>query len=71
MMDSMNYRMHNPSAEVSVDESISQAFVSKPRTPEQVERFRVMASMSSEAQQIDAILEAHILKQNEVKQAVR
>ena len=39
MMNEMNYRYNNPGQGVSVDKSLVEAFVSKERTPEQVEKF--------------------------------
>ena len=45
-MNEMNYRFNNPSVAILVDTKIAEAFISKPRTSEQIENFRLYASMS-------------------------
>lgn len=72
MMNEMNYRYNNPNQGVAVDKSLAQAFVSKPRTPEQVERFGMWASMSKEAREIGQILQTvQIISMEQTKQATR
>lgn len=55
-MNEMNYRFNNPSVAVLVDTKIAEAFISKPRTSEQIENFRLYASMSKESANIEKIL---------------
>lgn len=55
-MNEMNYRYNNPNANISVDEKITAAFLSKPRTSRQIEDFGLWASMSSEAKKLAALL---------------
>jgi len=72
MMNEMNYRYNNPGQGVSVDKSLVEAFVSKERTPEQVEKFGLWASMSKEANVIMPILQSvQVMAMEESKQATR
>lgn len=57
MMDEMNYRYNNPGQNVSVDKNIAQAFISKERTPEQIQSFGMWVSMSKEIKEIEPILQ--------------
>lgn len=72
MMNEMNYRYNNPNQGVAVDKSLAQAFVSKTRTPEQIERFGMWASMSKEAKELGSILQAvQVMGMEQTKQATR
>lgn len=70
MMNEMNYRYNNPNQNIPVDKSLAEAFVSKPRTKEQVERFGMWVSMSKEAKVIGPILQA-VQVMEQTKQATR
>lgn len=69
MMEVMNYDYNNP-GKVSAHVLLAQAFISKERTPEQIERFKMWASMSKRAKEIEPILQMVQVKLVEqVKQA--
>ena len=57
MMNEMNYRYNNKEMVIPVDTKIAVAFASKERTPEQIERFCMWASMSKEAKALEPILQ--------------
>ena len=57
MMNEMNYRYNNPKQAIAVDKSLAQAFISKPRTIQQIEQFGMWASMSKEARDLEPILQ--------------
>jgi len=70
MMDEMNYRYNNPGQNVSVDKNIAQAFISKERTPEQIQSFGMWVSMSKEIKEIEPILQmVQTVKLEQQKQA--
>ena len=70
MMNEMNYRLNNPTSSISVDKSLAQVFVSKPRTLEQIQSFSNWASMSKDAMEISQILQnVQVLQTEKVKQA--
>ena len=72
MMNEMNYRYNNPNQGIAVDKALAQAFVSKPRTPEQIERFGMWASMSKEVKELTPILQAvQVMAMEQSKQATR
>lgn len=72
MMNEMNYRYNNPTQEIAVDKSLAQAFVSKPRTSEQIERFGIWASMSKEKKEMEPILQnVQTVSLEQEKQAIR
>lgn len=72
MMSEMNYRYNNPKQGVMVDSKIAAAFVSKERTKEQVEAFKIWASMSKEEKTLDQILQnVQVMGLEQVKQATR
>ena len=72
MMNEMNYRYNNPTQNIPVDKSLAEAFVSKPRTPEQIERFGIWVSMSKEVNVLVPILQTVQTMQFEaVKQATK
>lgn len=72
MMNEMNYRYNNSNQNIMVDASLAKAFVSKPRTRDQIERFGMWASMSKEANQIAPILQSvQVVELEQVKQATR
>lgn len=68
MMNEMNYRYNNPTANVNVDQKLAVAFASKERTSEQIERFGLWASMSKEVKMIEPILQnVEVLQTGKVK----
>lgn len=70
MMNEMNYRYNNKNTFIPVDLKLAEAFVSKERTPEQIERFSMWADMSKEANVIKPVLGNVVVLQTEkVKQA--
>ena len=72
MMNEMNYRYNNPNQNIPVDKSLAEAFISKPRTNEQIERFSMWASMSKEAREIEPILaNVQSIEMEQSKQVVR
>lgn len=72
MMNEMNYRYNNSSQNISVDTSLAKAFVSKPRTQQQIESFGLWASMSKEAKEIGPIFNTvRVMELESIKQVVR
>lgn len=72
MIKEMNYRYNNPNQGIAVDSKIAMAFVSKERTPAQIETFKMWASMSKDAKAIEPILQAvQIMGLEQQKQATR
>lgn len=69
MMEVMNYDYNNP-GKVSAHVLLAQAFISKERTPEQIERFKRLGSMSPNAMEIATILQnVQVKALEQVKQA--
>lgn len=72
MIKEMNYRYNNPSQGIAVDSKIAVAFASKERTATQLETFRMWASMSKDAKEIEPILQAvQVIGLEQQKQATR
>lgn len=64
-MNEMNYRYNNPTIPIQVDTKLAECFVKKERTPEQVERFTLYASMSKEYPMMQQILQNVVVRQME------
>lgn len=70
-MNEMNYRFNNPGVSIDVDTKIAECFIKKPRTEEEIERFKLYASMSKEYSKIEKILENIIVKKFEVENTLK
>lgn len=65
VIEAMDYRFENPGQRINVDVKIAESLMSQERTKEEIEDFENWASISSERENINLVLNAYKQQVNE------